>query len=449
MRLREGAVPVAEGVESALLLVAAMLCATSVDIARHVRLLTQVVLIALTGAAALYAGMGWPGALLISALSGVVAALATSFAADVRASRDEQRRARAAATRRETLLSTARLLPEQGVEEAAAAATGALRRLGFDSAGIGLVRDGVVVPLHLDSLPPPARPLSVHQGAVARVVEGGRTVALADYQLEPERLPGQHFLRAMILTPIRADSEVVGVLMCARRTPGRPDESEVEIAEVLAAHLGGAIGTRRQLQHQRLLLERMDRLDAMRTVFADEVSYELRDPLTVVRSAGHTLRAHGDAVSATGRQRLLVRLCSQAEQLRDIVEALLDFSRFQAAHRSLEPTRVELGGLLEPFAEQLDLGSWDADRRSTEVEVEPDLIRHALSLLLEGQQAHTSIVVDERRVELEIVPPSGEHNVLLPSLVAQLVLEGGGAIEPGDTVKLTLLRPDHDLAAIR
>lgn len=433
-------------VVAGILLVAALTIAASIVVPKPLRTLTHALLIGGASVTSLLLGVTPSEVVFIAVLLTLLAITSMVLEREVRSTRIEQRHAQEAAARRSELLAAAREIADLDVEEAASVALRSLRRLGFDGAGVAIVRDGMVVPVRFDSLPATPGPVPVTEGVAGRAVRQRTTQYVTDYHQDPDQLEGRDGVGMMVVTPIIVRDEVVGVLAAHAAAVGPASESQREVIEVIAGHLGAAFDNRRRVENQRLLLQRMDRLDAMRTAFVDQVSDELRDPLTVVRSAGHTLGAHGGSLSREARTGLIDRLCGQAERLQQIVDVVLDFSRFQATHRVSQQQWVGLQAVVAPFRDRVEVAAIDPGDRGLNVRVHVDgeLLRYALALLLEGAQAPLTPTIEAREVVLTVDDGLSARDLLTRSLIEQLVLEAGATLESTDPVKVHL--PRFDLA---
>ncbi len=432
--------------EALLLILAAAMIATSAIAVPALRrtLQTGISVVAVLGA--ILSGWVLADVLMLWALVFVLAAVSTSYATEFRRSGQAENEARKAAERRTELLEAVRALPELDLHGAAQVTTAALRAFGAVASGVVVVRDDRIVPIDLNGVPPIERLLRVGEGVSGRAVAEGRTLVFEDYQELPERFDHLHNLRSTISTPIRVGDEVVGAVMAAQVQSGPPTEGQIEVTEVLATHLGAVIATRRQLENRRNLLERMDRLEAMRSAFVEEVSDELRDPLTIIRGAGHTMRKHSQDLRDEDREHLLERLCAQADELRSVVDALLDFSRVQSQQNEPELAVVSIRQLLGTFGARVNLrGSLPID---VQVEVDVTLTRHAVDLLLADRIAEVDIVVSEGSVAIRFCEAGLERPAVVRSLAQQLMVEAGGTLRFEDAPTLVLPRPLHPGEAV-
>ncbi len=277
-------------------------------------------------------------------LVAAIAALSSALADDLALARQREWATRRAAERRAELLEAVRELSRAGPGQAVDITVEALRGLGFPVAAVLLEEQGVLRPHRVDGIEPRD---DIGTGISGHALETGRTVISGDYRRDELRLPGLD-LGAVVATPIPAADRNLGVLVVGLHEPGAPPHGDIEVVEVLAAHLGGALATERVVHNQDALLARLRDLDGLRASFVDRVSEDLRDPLTVVRGVAQTLAAYGDRLPDEQRRDLLARLTAQAGDLSDTLEALLDFSRVHVGRADPRPERVDALELLAP-----------------------------------------------------------------------------------------------------
>lgn len=411
-------------------LVAAFVCSLAAVSRAHLRVPIQVGVIGVAAGLLLAADRSVFDVLLPVTLLSGTAFLADALADDLVEARRAEAAALAAAVRRNDLLSAIRELPPTDLADAAAAAGRTLRSLGFDAAGVGVIRRDDRLELYLDGMPETPGGQHRRDGVAGRAIAEDRTIVVADYQADPDRLAGLSEVGSAVVVPIRVDGRPAGAVMGARHVATEPAPFEVEVVEVVAAHLGVVMDMDARLRRQRELLERMSRLDRMRTAFVSEVSDELRHPLTVIRGISETLLARDVDLRAGRREQLLHRMTTQTDRLRATIDALLDFSGFQASRPDPRLRPVALADLLDPVARSAD--STLESLPPVTVEVDVDLVRHALELLVgsDGGGAESTIRVyrgdGEVRVELDEpqqIDPTRPG--IVRTLAAQLLVLGG------------------------
>jgi two-component system sensor histidine kinase KdpD len=164
-------------------------------------------------------------------------------------------------------------------------------------------------------------------------------------------------------------------------------------------------------------VERLTKLDAMRTDFIAITSHELRTPLTAIRGFVATMLRAGTRLSEGDRAEYLEVVDQQARKLTSIVEDLHYMAEVEA--RSL-PLRLR----------RLDVGAVVADA------VREDFAFHAERLHLEAPEGALEVVSDEDRLRravaavvgnaLKFSPPGAPVDIAVRSH------NGGAVIEVAD-----------------
>lgn len=346
--------------------------------------------------------------------------------------RRRAQRLRGAAQVRVGLLETTRSLPGSDLPAAARIACEGLRSLGFDAAVVTVRRGSAMVPFHGDGIAELTRPLPAEGSFAGRCMAENRTIVVGDYASEEGRRPERAHLRSVVLAPVRVDGRPVATLSGARHRVAEPGPDEIAIVETVAVHLGRAFATESSLAAQEELLERMRRLDAMRSSFVSQVSDELRERLVVVRRDAQELIAGIDTLTAAERSALLEEVASQADSLRTTIDALLDFSRFQAERPEPELVPVAVGELLAPLRHAETRVSRSARLTEAFVRVDAALVRQGLELLLagSGSDAVLELRPDDDGIRLAVTfadPTSARRHGRLVQLLAEQLLVAGGA----------------------
>jgi K+-sensing histidine kinase KdpD len=377
----------------------------------------------------------------------VVAGLSSALADDLGLARRRELATRRAAERRAELLEAVRDLGRAGPGQAIDVTVDALLDLGFPVAAVLLVDGDRLRPVRVEGM---ASRGDFDAGVSGHALVTGRTVVTGNYQADALRLPGVE-LGAAVATPIQADGRTLGVMAVGLAEAGTPPLGDVEVVEVLAAHLGGALATERVVENQRDLLRRLRALDALRAGFVDRVSEDLRDPLTVVRGVAQTLAAFEARLPEEQRRVLLERLTAQATDLGGTLEALLDFSRINVGRAEPEPEPCDAVELLAPALTGTGV-TLDVAGRPVVV-VDRELVRRAVELLrratIDVDRGLTLRPVgDDLALDVHLQVTDGLQGGFALALAAQLLVAAGArsqALPDGLRVLLPLARPE-DLA---
>lgn len=429
------------------LLAAAVICSLASIRDRVTRWLGQSALIAGVGYATVAADRPPLDIAVSVGLLLSVAVLVNLLAGELMAAQRSQMQAHADAERRTELLEAVRDLPGSSAEAAVEATIHTLRSLAFDAARVAVLRNGQLHEFGDGGWGDDGVTVPRGEGLKWLAIEEDRTITSPDYQRDGARRDVHRDVRSVVVAPIRVAGHPAGAVVGGRSDPGQPTPAEVEVAEVLAAHLGVVLDTETQVRRQRQLLERMADLDHMRSGFAREVSSELRDPLTIVRTVGEALTRHGDTIDPERRRMLLQQMCDHADDLRQTIDALLDFSRFQANREDAEIVSIPLVDLLAPVLRGTGASSEPPLPALRDlgpvVEADATLVRHALEILLVAgtsdlDEEPVGTLVLERSPGTDVVLHVVRHDGSVPStlvrsLVSQLLVGGGASL--ADTSK--------------
>ena len=137
-----------------------------------------------------------------------------------------------------------------------------------------------------------------------------------------------------------------------------PDLLRIRYLELLARQLataleGGELRDQLASSTAELALadERLQSLGELRTNFVSNVSHELRTPLTSILGYSEMLRDRGADMSEAMRKEFLEVIHDQGQQLRDIINDLLDLDRMEDQTARLERTECDLATLTRRLSE--------------------------------------------------------------------------------------------------
>lgn len=437
----DGGAPVEPGAAVSLAAVAVIVVLTMAS--AGVRRAIQVVTIVAAGGLVLDAG--WRPVDVVAVLVGlaVVAVVADRIAAELDVLREQHARERQQLERRVAMLTAVEALPDTH-DEAIAEVVATVRSLAFDMAGVSFVRDGKLVGELLDGvvdLPP----LPPGRGLAWRSILEDRTITTRDYTAEPDRLDERTGVGPVVVVPIRVDGRPVGALMGARYADTRLTEVEIEVAEVLAAHLGSVLTALDRERRQAELLTRAARLDELRSSLIAAVSEEVRTPIAAVAGASEQLRSPAavagepDATTAAA----LAHLRASAAELHTTVTTVLAVARRRLTRDAGDLEVVTLGELIAGITGAVvtsEPPGWDQ-----RVRVVPGLVAHAVELLTGGTPATPLVHVHRATSDDDPVVTVRSQRTASPSpvvrsLAAQLLVAAGAELVGAEGVAIRLQR---------
>lgn len=146
-------------------------------------------------------------------------------------------------------------------------------------------------------------------------------------------------LGALVLVPLGAGPEPVGVLLVARRGP-RWTDSESTAALDVGHDLGRAVQLAQAFEREQRLNAELQRLDAYRIDLIATISHELKNPIGVI--SGHLEMVAGAPDLPPGVARSLDLMERGAARLSTLTASLLELSRLDQSAEPPGPTPVDL-----------------------------------------------------------------------------------------------------------
>jgi signal transduction histidine kinase len=190
----------------------------------------------------------------------------------------------------------------------------------------------------------PARVALATAPLLDRAIETKQLVQTADARDDralPQDLVAACGITSVFCIPLFSGDRCLGFLAGDRGgEPFALDEEDAAALELVAL-------TTAALVDRVLVGEEMQRLDSMKSEFIAIASHELRTPLTSVYGISVTLHERGDDLTDAQRHELRRALREQAQRIRNLVDQLLDLSRFDIAAVALSPQPTGLRPKLE------------------------------------------------------------------------------------------------------
>jgi signal transduction histidine kinase len=160
-------------------------------------------------------------------------------------------------------------------------------------------------------------------------------------------------LGPMLVAPLRAHGETLGVLAVTRGANGRPFmEREHERLRVLADHAALAV-------HKSLLLQQAQSADRAKGRFLATMSHELRTPLTALAGYGELLADQVIGPMSEPQLDILERMRSVTTHLSAMIEEILAFTSLEEGRETVRPSEFLAEDLVRsalavvaPLAEQ-------------------------------------------------------------------------------------------------
>ena len=260
--------------------------------------------------------------------------------------------------------------------------------------------------------------------ALKRAVLDGWPILLSDTTEHPDwvTIPGWEQLHSYVSVPIRIAGQVVGFLNVGGAQPGQFSSADAQRLEAFADHAATAIENARLFQDAlrqgdelEIAVARLKELDRLKSEFIQNVSHELRSPLTLIRGYADLLDS-GELGDLQSEQRKPIEIIARrAQMLSSLVEDIILI--LLAETHTLDREPIMLGELALAAVEDFQ----DAAARAgleLKVKIVPDL--PAVS----GATLHLRRVLDNLiNNALKFTPAGGSISVCVQSNARHVVLQ--------------------------
>ena len=200
------------------------------------------------------------------------------------------------------------------------------------------------------------------QGIAGWVAESGQSVIVDPVQDSPQFFRGvdeelEFSTRSLMAVPLRVRDLVVGVLEVVNKLHGRFDDSDLTLAETLAASAAIAIDNARMVEALRGYATELEARNADLDAFAHTVAHDLNNPLTRIIGFAEILEDEFDAFSREDVRRYLHTIAQAAHKMRIITDELLLLSSVRIEDIQLEPLDMAeiVSEVLNRLAYQIEL----------------------------------------------------------------------------------------------
>jgi signal transduction histidine kinase len=153
-------------------------------------------------------------------------------------------------------------------------------------------------------------------------------------------------LEGVAAAPVWGDGWLIGILAGCGFASAFDGEGDLDVLALLASATGAALQNAQRFELERQAVERMDRLDRLKSDFLSTVSHELRTPLTAIQGMGLTLERSWADLDDDTRSGFLRSINERTAALGELVEQLLDLSDLDTARSRLQTEPIDLTDLL-------------------------------------------------------------------------------------------------------
>jgi signal transduction histidine kinase len=179
-------------------------------------------------------------------------------------------------------------------------------------------------------------------------------------------------LRCRLCAPLLVGSAAIGMVSIVRAEPESFTPEEIELVSLLGRFLGATVQNIRSYEAERMTVEELRRLSALRADFVSLVSHELRSPMATVIGSAKTLRERWRELTPEQRESFLGLIDHETNRLADLVADVLDTSRIESGTFTYTFRDIDLGEIVLESAAAAQ-GSQDEVQVRAEVKRLPTL----------------------------------------------------------------------------
>jgi signal transduction histidine kinase len=211
------------------------------------------------------------------------------------------------------------------------------------------------------------------QGRLGKALESGDATFVEDMATDPDYIKSSHNkhmlnagFRSSFIIPLKIRRESLGVMNFLARRPYHFSQSDIQLINAIAYHLGVSVGNARLFFQLKKKTVELERASQGKDEFLGVISHELRTPLNVIRGYTEIMMQQilGDLTEE--QRRAMETISSQSRELLNMINGVLQVTRIEAGAVLAAAWEVNLGSLLDelqrnysiPTGKDLIL-SWD------------------------------------------------------------------------------------------
>lgn len=262
------------------------------------------------------------------------------------------------------------------------------------------------------------------QGLAGRAWQVGKPLWIRDVgqpqSLISEETARSSRLHAALAIPVREGFETLGVLTVFADTVEDPEDELLALMSGIAAHIG-------QFVERRLVDDLQRQLDRSKNEYLALIGHELRTPLTSISAYTELLREADEATLVSEGPRLLEVIDRNTNQLRHIINELMELSALDAGHADVQLAPMDLAEVVRD-----SLAKARAAVHGAPLVIEDELPEH---LVLPGDRKRLRQVVDNLLGNaVKYSPDNGRIGVTLKASgrAAELAVSDAGLGVPTD-----------------
>lgn len=261
---------------------------------------------------------------------------------------------------------------------------------------------------------PPTR-YQFGEGVLGTVFKNGEPLIFNDVQNDPEyaqaaekKVMLRAGFRGSFFIPIKVKGECLGVMNFLSKQAHHFSESEVQLINAVAYHLGIAVGNANFFSQVRQKTLELEKANKGKDEFLSVISHELRSPLNVIRGYTELLKEKALGDITLEQEKALDTIRTQSDDLLSMINDVLQVTIIEADAVSTDICEVNLGSLLNELRSAYDIPldtavhlGWDYPSDLPRMKADPRKLKAILRNLISNAikfTEHGSVMVSVRHM---------------------------------------------------
>ena len=213
----------------------------------------------------------------------------------------------------------------------------------------------------------------IGEGRLGRAIETGEAMFVNDMETDPvyEKLAhNKNMLKAgfhaSFLIPLKVRGQGLGVMNFVGKKPHQFTETDIQLVNAIAYHLGVAVGNARLFSQVKRKTVELEKASKGKDEFLGVISHELRTPLNVIKGYTEIMMQGVLGDVSPEQKKALETISNQSIDLFNMINGVLQVTRIEADAVQSATWEVNLGKLLDemrtnyniPFGKELKV-EWD------------------------------------------------------------------------------------------
>jgi signal transduction histidine kinase len=153
-------------------------------------------------------------------------------------------------------------------------------------------------------------------------------------------------VRSLLVTPILAGRQIIGLLAVADRAPGQPFRDEdLNALQFVAGQASVAVENHRLHEQLKSANERLQEFDRLKSEFVAMVAHDFRSPLMAIRGFAEMVLEDSD-LGVENRKQFVQTIINETDDLARLASDTFLITQMEAGHFTYHWTEIDLGAFI-------------------------------------------------------------------------------------------------------